>query len=238
MKKEIIISTILCIILLTTPLILAEKLDIQIKDSYTPGDDINFKIVLYDEDNNKIDGEIYYEMQNYYTDIIDSKTINSGEQTTFKLPENAIIGYWAIIARKGEIEKKQLFDVKELEKADIKLEDSTLIITNIGNIPYAKSIGISIDDYYENIFVSLDIGEKKEIQLTGQNQEYNIKIYEGEKEKIEFQRVTLTGNVIGVNQSGENFVKKYPLVGLFLIVIVLAAVFVFGSKFFKSKLKK
>ena len=99
-----------------------EKLEIQVKNTYYPGDDVNFKIILYDENTNKIDGEIDYEIKNYYTEIIDQGKVNSGQEKIFKLPENAIRGHWAVVARYGNIEKKELFTVQELERAEIRLE--------------------------------------------------------------------------------------------------------------------
>ncbi len=103
MKKMWFILSAL-VIVFSINLIFAENLEIQIKNNYLPGEDVIFKIILYDDSGNKVDGNINFAIQNYYTDVVADGSILSGQETVFKLPESAWRGYWAIIAKYNDIE--------------------------------------------------------------------------------------------------------------------------------------
>lgn len=210
-----------------------KKLDIQIGNNYVPGEEVVFKIVLYDENNNKIEGDINYIIQNYYTEIIKEGSIGSGKEVIFKLLENAVQGPWKISANYKGIEVNRLFNVGGLEKAEIKLDGDILTIQNIGNVLYEKKILIYIGSVDQTAAVSLEIGQTKKIRLTAPDGSYNIKVIEGNEEQtLEFEGVKLTGNVVGLERVlGDSFWKKYPLVVLFLGAILLIIVVVVVLKF-------
>lgn len=221
------------IVILLISIISAEKLEINTKNSHYPGDEVIFKVNLYDNQNNRIPGEINYQILNYYSEYIEQGIINSGEEKKFVLPNNAIRGHWSIIAKYLNLEEKILFNVLELEKVDIILEDDKLIITNIGNVPYRKSIQIEIGKHKETALVPLGIGETKIIRLTAPEGKYNIKVNDGSEENV-FQEVSLTGNVIGLEDTDNNFLKKYPLIILFFVIIIIAII-ISAFKFFIKK---
>ena len=52
----------------------------------------------------------------------------------------------------------------ELEKALITLDGETIIVKNVGNVPYRKPIQILIGEFEETALVPLGIGETKEIK--------------------------------------------------------------------------
>jgi hypothetical protein len=218
----------------------AEKIDIQVGNNYYPGDNVKFVINLYDNDNNQIDGKINFTIQNYYTDIIQEGLVNSGEEVIFALPENAIKGYWKITGEYKTTKADMLFTVGELGKASIKLEGDTIIVTNNGNIPYSKQISIAIGDNHETALVSLDVGQVKKIRLTAPTGKYKVRVSDGTEENtFEFDGVSLTGNVVGLEKVMDgSFIKEYPLVSLFLISILLVTLVVLVLRFVKSRESK
>lgn len=203
----------------------SKRILIDVENNYLPGDIMEIKIELY-EDDKKIEGNLDYVVQDYYTEVIVEGSVNSGEKIEFELPGDSVPGLWKITASFDGIKGEAWFDVMELEKADIKLEGDKLVVTNIGNIPYRKSISIKIGDYTEIAVVPLGIGQTKEIQLTGPENAYNIEVSDGTEENtFEIKEVGLTGNVIGLSDiSGKGFFSKYPLIGLFLVVLSLVIV--------------
>ena len=236
MKKGKLIKILVILFVFLIVFVSAEKLGIQVKDNYTPGENLNFKIILYDNNNNEINGIVNFEIRRPYDKYtVQEGIINSGEIINFNLPNDAYRGYWEIIADYNDIEQKEYFNVLELEKADIKLEGQLLIITNIGNVPYNKPIQISIGDHKETALVPLDIGESKKIKLTG-NGSYDIRVNDGTEENdLVFENVALTGNVIGVKRVDvENPLRKYPLIILFFLVIMVAIVIITVSRVFNS----
>jgi ribosomal protein L19 len=237
-KRVSLIIISLVFISLFSILVYAEKLDIEIGNSYNPGDEANFKIVLYDDENNKIEGSVGYIIQNYYTEVVKKGSANSGEEVSFKVPGDAIQGPWKIIASYNEIEINRLFNIGGLAKAEIVLQEDNLIVTNTGNIPYEKRILIFIGENDQTADIYLDVGQTKRIRLTAPDEEYDVRVIEGNEEQVlEFKGVSLTGNVIGLESViGEGFWRKYPIVGVFLIALLLVIVVV-GVLKFKNKSK-
>jgi len=218
-------------------LIYAEKLDIEIGNNYIPGEDVKFKLVLYGDSNNRIDGEINYVIQNYYKEEVLKGIVNSGEEVIYNLPENAIQGPWKIIADYNEISVNRLFNVGELEKAEISLEGDILILRNIGNTPYNKKILIYIGNNDQTADVFLEIGQVKKIRLTAPDGNYDIRVVEGNEEQaLKFENVQLTGNVVGLESVLEgSFWKKYPIVSVFLGVLLLVIIIISILKFINRK---
>ncbi len=225
----------LVVILLSLGFVCAQNIGIEVGDNYVPGENVEFKITLYDDNHNKIDGEVLFIIQNFYAEVIDKGAVNSGEEFVFKLPEDAIRGHWAIVAKYHGKEQKQLFNVLELGKIEVSLEGDNLVVTNVGNIPHREEISIKIGQNYETALVSLEVGQVKKIRLTAPSGEYDIKISYSDK-VLEKNKVSLTGNVVGLESVlGDSFLKKYPMVFIFLIVVGLVVVVVLGLKFMNKR---
>jgi len=238
MEKRVSLVVVVCLILsfLVVP-VYAEKIDIVMGNSYLPGEDVSFKIILYDDENNKIDGQVNYVIQDYYTEIMGQGSSSSGDEVNFKIPENAIQGPWKIVASYNTLEVNRLFNVGELAKAEIVLQGDILTLRNIGNAVYNKKILIYIGQNDQTADVYLDIGQVKKIRLTAPDGKYDIRVIEGNEEQVlEFSDVILTGNVIGLERVfGEGFWQRYPIVGVFLIALLLVVVVVSVLKFVKKE---
>ncbi|MGV8152429.1 MAG: hypothetical protein ACP5OG_05075 [Candidatus Nanoarchaeia archaeon] len=240
-KKGKILSLILFVAVFSTLSVFAEnKLDIEIGNAYYPNEEITFKIFIYDENNNLVNDIVQYKIQDYYIDLLGEGVARSGEEVKFTLPNNALQGYSRIVASYNDIETERLFNVLELQKAEIKLEGNSLIIKNIGNVVYKKNILIEIGEHAETAAVALDIGEEKIIKLTAPQGEYQVKVSDGTKDNtFEVSGVSLTGNVIGLEKlTNKSFWQQYPLVGVFLIALVGAFVFVAVLKLQKKFMNK
>jgi hypothetical protein len=240
MKRRIVLVFGILFILGFLSVVYAEKLSIDIGDSYVPGDSVKIRITLYDDNANKIQGLINYRVLNYYTDVMASGSVNSGEEVFYELPTNAIQGPWKIIADYNGIEISNLFNVDDLEKAEIKLEGDVIVLKNIGNTVYDKKILIYIGQEDQTAQVLLEIGQTKEIRLTAPDGKYDVKIIEGVDEKkeniFEFKDVSLTGNVVGLERVlGDNgFWQKNRVVVLFLGTLLLVIIVITGLKTYKK----
>lgn len=233
MKKSWMILGIICSLLILN-LVYAEKLEINIKEANP--EKVVFKINLYDNYNNIIDGNVDYLIEDYYTDVMKQGNANSGEDIVYELPANPVQGPWKITAKYNEIEANELFQVGKLEKADIKLVGDNLVIENIGNSVYDRNILISIGESKESARVYLEVGGIKKIKLTAPPGEYIIKINDGTNENtLTFSGVSLTGNAVGIERVMEgNFFQKFPLVSLFLLVLVMVIVVVSVLKMYRK----
>ena len=229
MKKRVILAFGMLLVLGFLGLVYAEKLDIEVKDSYLPGDEVRFKVVLYDDENNKIQGKIDYVLQDYYTELMIGGVADSGQEIIYKLPTNAYQGPWKITADYKDISVNRLFNVDDLEKAEIRIEGDVLIIKNIGNTPYDKKILIYIGQEDQTAQVYLEIGQEKRIRLTAPEGTYDIKVVEGNEENVlEFKGISLTGNVVGLERvlGNDSFWEKNEIVTLFLGTLLLVIVVV------------
>ena len=238
-KKEIMLGVI-CVLFVSSliGIVSAEKLDIQVENNYIPGEEVVFKIILYDAENNEIQGQVNYIVQNYYSETVDEGMVNSGEEIVFDLPEDAIQGPWKISVSYNNDEINRLFNVGELAKADISLNGDTLILKNTGNTAYEKKVLIYIGQEDQTADVFLEVGQTKQIRLTAPDGAYDIKVIEGNDEQtLEFESVQLTGNVVGLERvfGEEGFLKKYPMVSVFLGVILLIIIIVIVLKFINRK---
>ncbi len=214
-----------------------KKISIDVKNAYYPGDNVDINFILYDDINQKVDANINFKIENYYAETFKEGSVKSGDKISFKLPSDAVQGLYKISASNNNVKGEAWFNVLELERAEIKLEGDNLIITNIGNVPYNRPISISIGDNHQTALVPLGVGQSKNIKLTAPDGVYNIKVSDGTQENnLEFSAVSLTGNVVGLeNNSGGNILIKYPLIGLFLVVITLVIFMIVISKLSKGK---
>lgn len=232
MRFSSIFALFIMILFITN--VCSEKLEIQIIK--TNPENVNFKVTLYGNDNNKMNGEINYIIENYYTDIVKEGKANSGEEINFKMPKNPVQGPWKISANYKDVNVNELFNVGKLEKAEIRLEENNLVIENIGNVPYDRKILIYIGDQHETAQVYLEVGQIKKIRLTGENKVYTIRVNDGSEEKdIVFSGVSLTGNVVGLEKVMEgNLFTRYPLLIIFVVVILAVAIFIATHKVYNK----
>ena len=238
--KEIKTIIIILMILTSINFVKAETLSINVENNYIPGETVEFSIDLYKESGEKIPGQIQYQVLNYYTETIKQGKVMSGEKQEFTIPTNAYQGPWKIIAKHNEVETNQLFNVGELEKAEINLQGDMLIIKNTGNTPYEKKILIYIGENDQTASIYLDVGQTKKIRLTAPQGTYDVKVLEGNnKEAIEFKGVSLTGNVIGLErETKQGIFAKYSIVWLFLSTIIVAFFIGLGLRMHKKISKR
>jgi len=230
MKKEMVLGVVfLFLVSFSFVFVSAEKLGIETENSYVPGEKVDIKITLYDDDSNKITGLINYEILNYYSEVVNQGEVNSGEQVLYELPTNAEQGPWKIVANYNDVEVNNLFNVGELEKAEISLQGDILSVKNIGNTVYEKNILIYIGDFDQTASIFLELEQTKMIRLTAPDGDYDVKVIEGNEENVlEFTGVKLTGNVVGLESvfGDRGFLKKYPMVSIFLGSILLIVIVV------------
>jgi len=228
-KREVMSISVVFVMVFLVSFVCAEKLGIDIDNRYSQRGDIDFTITLYDDSNNKLEGDVDYVMRNKYTDIESEGTVRSGENVNFILPVNVEQGPWEITASYNGVDARELFNVGEYKKIDIKLDEDSLILKNIGNVIYDREVLIKIGDEDQTLRAHLERGQTKRIKLTAPVGEYTIKVDTGdEEEDLVFQGVSLTGNVVGLERIVEgNFWQKFPMVTIFLVAVVLLAVIVF-----------
>ena len=103
-----------------------------------------------------------------------------------------------------------------------------------------KDILIKINNQDQTARVYLDIGQEKKIKLTAPQGQYTISVNDGTQEQdLVFPKVSLTGNVIGLERIIEGgFWEKYPMVSLFLSVLLIVIIVITILKIYQKISKK
>ncbi len=199
-----------------------KKLEIAINDqAISPGNDISFKVLLYDQANYEVPGDTTVSVKDSDEKELLKRLVKTNEEIILPIATNASSGYWKIEASSMGIKGDRLFFVEEDEKASFEIINDTLIIINIGNVIYRKAVQIAIGSDVEIKEMDLDIGESKRFRLLAPDGDYQISVTDG-AETFSQSGVSLTGNAIGVQDIRKQLSiwSKYPIVWIFLILVM------------------
>jgi len=204
-----------------------------------PGNRVEFKPKLLDQTGLRIDEEVSVIIRDEELIRIYEKIVKSDETVGYDIPTELVSGYYEIEARNGEFNSFQTFYVNEKAIVSFELSNDSLFVENVGNIPYNKDIEIELSGKSFVKKINLEMGEIQELKLAGSNEEYNVKISDGE---TEFSQggVMLTGNAVNVNAVGDGlrYIGK-PIVWIFFIIILGAGgLFLFRNIFKKKSFAK
>jgi len=172
-----------------------------------PEDEIKIISYLYDQADEKIEENIILEVYDAEEERISQKSVATGEEAIFQVPQYAKPGTWTIKAyyadENGEIivSDEDTIEIATVQELDYYIEDEVLYITNIGNVKYTEDVEIEVDGVDRDFLLTktrnLGVGETIEIKpIKGQS---SYLIPEGTKPKT--NHLIRTGqNIIGVER--------------------------------------
>jgi len=113
-----------------------------------------------------------------------------------------------------------MFKILEKESAEIKIENKTVLITNIGNIPYNKTVLVRVGSQSLNIDVYLKVDESQRWFLTAPDGEYDVSVVSNGQSIS--SSVALTGKVIDIRKAsaGLGSLTKFPAVWIFILAVL------------------
>jgi len=252
LKKSLTI--IICIVVLST-LVLAQDYKIQVsttEENFRPGQDIIFKVDLYDSSNNPINEQVEVIFEDSRKNQITKTAQTKGFQET-NLGEEALAGLWKITAKYNDLESTAIFTIQENQLGEFKLEGDVFTVTNIGNSRYSKTVQIAIGNTINPKEVNLEIGESESIRLIAPDGSYTIKITDGIT-TLTKGNVQLTGRAIGFldqnpykrspitginpedpNQTPYSLIKNNKFIYIFVIVLIGAAILIGIERHYRKK---
>ncbi len=190
-----------------------------------PGTPLTYSPLVYDQSDQVMSKElaitVYFPDQQIYT----KRLVKSGQAYDLPLPGNATPGYWSIEATLGTTHISKSFFVERVENVSVVLENQTLIITNIGNVPYTKLIEITIGDEKKVTEINLAVGEVRKLPLHAPNGSYRIKFFDGSSAQ-EVGTTHLTGDAVGLGNEGLQAGSSWKL-WIWILVLVVLGVFAF-----------
>ena len=199
-----------------------------------PGTNLKIKGVLHDQTGEKIDSETNIIIKNKYDEIVRQTEKSTDEFLEFPIEYNNPPEEWNIIISSNEISNEASFKIKEKEDARIEIINKTVIITNIGNVLYNKTILVKIENNSIDIETNLEVDEIQKYLLSAPNGEYQVEIMANGESQIS-KNVILTGKVIDVKEISKGVITlvRYPLIWIFIIVVLGFITFMILRKGYK-----
>jgi hypothetical protein len=202
-----------------------------------PGKNVKVKAILHDQTGEPIDSTAIITIKRGATEIVEGggpSEKQTGEYMTLPIAYNEAPANWTVFAISNQLTAETHFDILENKEIKAEMINNTLVITNVGNIPYNDTIVIKIGNVSEPFDLYLGVDENKKIVLNAAEGEHDIEVMneKGEsklKETITITKSRLTGNAIQIRDASESSVGGFfarPIVWVFLALILLGIIFV------------
>ncbi len=184
-----------------------------------PGESLRVKAILHDQSGEKIDSTAIISVKDSNNQLRVQSEKATGQFLEVPTIYNEPPGEWSVVGISNAITNQLGFKIKRNEIAGIKIVNSTLVITNKGNVPYNETLLVKIDYEPFNFPVFLAVDETRKYTLTAPDGEYYVEVVNNGS-KIS-DNVLLTGGVVGVKEfSGALTLTRYPLAWIFVILIL------------------
>ncbi len=196
-----------------------------------PGESITLKAILHDQTGESIESTSTIMIKDENNLMMEQIDLTNGETFEYFIKSNQAPAEWKIQAASNSLTTESKFTI--LEKADVKVDviNKTVIVTNVGNVFYNKTILVKVGDESLNVNVSLGIDESEKYILKAPNGEYQIEVITEEGNEIS-KLATLTGKAIGIKEAGGELSRtmQSPFMWVFVIMVLGAVAFFFFRK--------
>lgn len=189
-------------------------------DDIIPGESLIITPVLHDQTGLSIPSEVTLTIRNEKNKIITQTTIPTEEKYEFPTAERYNPSNWTINIKTSEFEVEEPFYIEEYEAAKIEILNSTVTITNTGNIPYNETVIVKLGNDTLNFDSYVPIGDIQKYRLTAPDGEYEVEVIAQDGENTASGTVMLTGNVVGINKVGILDKIKFSVVWIFIIAVL------------------
>ncbi len=200
-----------------------------------PGTPLKVKAILHDQTGEKIASSAIMTIKNENNKILEQIEKPTDEFLDFPIKYNEAPSEWIVVAVSNKLMSETTFKIKEKKDIRVEIINRTLILTNIGNVPYNDIFLVKIGNESLNINVSLDVDKSQKYILSAPDGEYQVEIITEEGSKIT-ESVSLTGKAIDVKEASNRVVTlvKYPIVWIFIIAIFGFVAFIIFKKGYKK----
>lgn len=217
-------------------------------ETVKPGTDVKVKAILHDQTGEKIDSTAIITIKKGTTGIVEGggpTEKETGEYMKLPIAYNEPPGNWTVFAISNYLNSEAHFVVSENEEIKADIENQTIIVTNIGNIPYSGTITIRMGNSSQEFNLSLGVDKTNKYELkTEYAGEYEIEFIDKEGESKLKDKVTLpeskvfgptTNAIKDFSQSSSKQFFKRPLVWIFLTLLIFGVLFIILRKLKKNR---
>lgn len=194
-----------------------------------PEQNLTIQAKIYDQSGKEMNGTISLEIVSPSLETI-QKTLPEGETITINFEHNSTPGEWTIYSKFKELTETKTFEIEQFQKVRFEFIENTLIITNIGNAVYNKTIEIKIGEEIKELNLNIGVNEERKFNLKAPDGEYTVSVSDNETQVQ--NTIPLTGNAVSIKDLNANGVfTSYTFLWIFLILILTATGIVLVFKF-------
>jgi len=195
-----------------------------------PGDIIEFKGDIYDQTDLNMAGEITYTIKDKNDYVREQNITDVNSTKKFQTSKTEAPGIWTILISHENLTTSKILNILENSELEMSLVNDTLVLANVGNVPYNKSVSFKIGNNTVDRFVFLDLGQSKKVYLSAPDGNYDVFVDDG-KSSVSGKGISLTGDAIDVSEikkgllfQSENFIYVW---GFILTILVLVAIIIY-----------
>lgn len=206
--------------------VLFEESDVE------PGTTMKVKAILHDQSGEAINSIAIMTIKDKNNQILAQEEKTTGEYLEYPISYKEPPAEWKIFAVSNQLTNEASFRIKEKEEIKAEIVNRTLVVTNIGNVPYNDTLSVKIGDKFVELPIGLGIDGVEKFVLTAPDGEYEIAVMSSKGEKKVSGSVMLTGDAIDIRKAAEGAVTliRHPLVWIFVVAILGFVAFILYKK--------
>ena len=187
-----------------------------------PEENVRVKSILHDQTGEKIPGVAIMSIRNSENKTIEQLEKQTDEFFEYLIKYNEKPSEWSVVSISSGLTATTKFKIMENEDVDVEIVNSTLILTNKGNVPYNKTTLVKIGESTLEIYPYLEVDEVKKYSISAPDGEYVLEVLVDGENKIS-KNALLTGDAINLKEISNNTVitfVQHPIVWIFVIFIL------------------
>lgn len=200
-----------------------------------PGEVLKVKTILHDQTGEAIPSKSFITIKNADDKIMEQIDKNTEDTLEFPTTYNEAPATWKVVAASSKIMSESFFKIKEKAKVKVEIANKTVVVTNIGNVPYNDTVVMRVGNKSVPMDVSLGVDESKKYFMTAPDGSYNIEVTTREGDRVTGMTI-LTGKQINVTEAtgiAIDFLKN-PIVWIFIVLVLGLFAFILLKKVMKK----
>jgi len=184
----------------------------------SPGENFSIGVEVFDQAGVEMSGNVLVRVISPDGSEIES-IVSAGEFSLIEFLSNSSVGTWTIVSQFDDIAQEREFEMAALQKVEFYFEESVLVVKNIGNVVYNKSINVNIGEEIMELDLKIGVGEIRKFNLEAPVGNYDVVVGDGDYEIS--RQVLLTGNAVSVSDFRDvGIFRSYSVVWIFLIIVL------------------
>ena len=212
----------------------ATSLVLSLSDNVaTPGENFSIGLNVFDQSGVEMNGAVSVKIISSDGSEIDN-VVQAGDFVFIDFDSNSSVGTWKIVAQFDDLIQEREFEMGALQKVEFDFEDSVLVVKNIGNVLYNRTIDVNIGKEIMKLKLKIDVGDIRKFSLKAPMGSYDVIVDDGENQIN--HEVLLTGNAISVSDfNGAGVFWNYSALWIFLIIVLAITGGILIIKFRKTR---